>query len=70
MFKFTKSETDLGKLAWPTQYKVLCDWLRAIDTKLNKVNRQMTVMISLLEDEGPPDNMETHDDSPVTEPIR
>jgi len=45
MFKFTKSETDLGKLAWPTQYKILCDWLRNIDTKQNRLARQTETVI-------------------------
>ncbi len=45
MFKFTKSETDLGKLAWPIQYKTICDWLRTIDTKQNRLARQTETVI-------------------------
>ncbi len=45
MFKFTKSETDLGKLAWPTQYKVICDWLRSIKATSDRIDRNTKVMI-------------------------
>ncbi len=44
MFKFTKSETDLGKLAEPIQYKVLCDWLRNIHTQNIQLSRKLTFL--------------------------
>jgi len=57
MFKFTKSETsDLGKLAEPIQYKVLCDWLRNISNQNIQLKRQITLLKqsvdSILENEG------------------
>jgi len=44
MFKFTKSGTDLGKLAEPIQYKVLCDWLRNISNQNIQLKRQITLL--------------------------
>ncbi len=79
MFKFTKSETDLGKLAWPTQYKSLCDWLRSIkesSARLERSNKIILLDIAklydlLLKDDSPPDDIEElNDDSPASEPMR
>ena len=44
MFKFTKSETDLGKLAWPTQYKVICDWLRNTQDIVKRLEKRQVVI--------------------------
>lgn len=78
MFKFTKSETDLGKLAWPTQYKVICDWLRSTQILVKRLDKRQEVILLdiaklydlLLKDDSPPEDIETYDDSPGTEPIR
>ncbi len=45
MFKFTKSETDLGKLAWPTQYKTICDWMRNIYERQGKANMKLNTIV-------------------------
>ncbi len=52
MFKFTKSETDLGKLAEPIQYKVLCDWLRNIHQQNIQLARKITILTNLLNDQS------------------
>ena len=61
MFKFTKSETDLGKLAEPIQYKVLCDWLRNIHSQNIQLARKITVLqasiASLLENDSQAEDM-------------
>ncbi len=78
MFKFTKSETDLGKLAWPTQYKVICDWLRSTATICKRLERRQDIILVdiaklydlLLKDDSPPEDLESLDaDSPDTEPV-
>ncbi len=45
MFKFTKSETDLGKLAWPTQYKIICDWLRSTQNICKRLDKRQEVIM-------------------------
>jgi len=72
MLNFSKSrlDSDLQNKA-DVQYKVLCDWLRTIDNKLNKTNRSLAVMQSLLEDDSPPEGMEiTNGDISDTESVR
>ena len=63
MFNYRKSETDLGELAGPIQFKVLCDWLRNIHQQNIQLARKLTVIQNLInvpipEDEGPPDDIE------------
>ncbi len=82
MFNFTKSETDLGKLAWPTQYKVICDWLRSTKIVCDRLDRQSKVIQLdiaklydlLLKDDSPPDDIEDErsdiDTSTDTESVR
>lgn len=67
MFKFQKSETDLGKLAWPTQYKVICDWLRStaqICKRLEK--RQEVIMLDIAKLY---DLLQVQSSSPSGEPV-
>ncbi len=48
MFKFTKSETDLGKLAWPTQYRIICDWLRSTQSIVKRLEKsQETIRLDI-----------------------
>ncbi len=73
MFKFTKSsDNDLGKLAEPIQYKVLCDWLRNIHQQNIQLARKLTILNQrldvLLEDEPRPD-VADYDPSPDPEPV-
>ena len=64
MFKFTKSETDLGKLAEPIQYKVLCDWLRNIHSQNIQIARKLTAITQMLIDEGQSSSPEGEQDVP------
>jgi len=78
MFKFTKSTSDLGKLAEPIQYKVICDWLRSIKQTSDRIDRSTKIITLdiaklydlLLKDDSPPDDKESLDaDSPDTESV-
>jgi len=78
MFKFTKSETDLGKLAWPTQYKVICDWMRNIYERQGKANMKLNTIVldiaklyDLLQSDSPSEEPVVHpdDDSTSTESV-
>jgi len=60
MFNFSKSPQDLRNKN-DVQFKVICDWLRTIDNKVNKINRSLTVITSLLEDDSQPADMEIPD---------
>jgi len=60
MFNFSKSHQDLRNKD-DVQFKVMTDWLRAIDSKVNKISRNLTVVMSLLEDDSQPDSMEIQD---------
>ncbi len=77
MFKFYKSETDLGKLASPIQYKIICDWLRTIKNTSDRLERSNKIILVdiaklydlLLKDDSPPEDIENYDSSPDTEPV-
>ncbi len=67
MFKFTKSEKDLGKLAWPTQYKIICDWLRSTQTIVKRMEkRQETIFLDIAKLYDLLDNQSS---SPLGEPV-
>ena len=64
MFNFSKSKCDSDlKNKTDIQFKVTTDWLRAIDSKVNKISRTLTVVMSLLEDDSQPSDMESIDDN-------
>jgi len=70
MFNFSKSRLDSDLQNKTTvQHKVLCDWLRTLHTDNVQLKRQLTILdkrISrLLEDDSPPDNIESNFDNNV-----
>jgi len=67
MFNFTKSEKDLGKLAWPTQYKVICDWLRSTATICKRLERRQEII--LLDVAKLYDLLDNQSSSPSEEPV-
>ncbi len=72
MFNFSKSKmsSDL-KNKNDVQYKVICDWLRTIDNKLNKLARMNRVLIDEVQSSSPSGEPDVQDDdSGNTEPER
>ncbi len=75
MFTFSKSREDLKKDKSDVQYKIICDWLRTIDNKLNHVKRTQNGIINLLNDsplnDSYPEDMEivSKDDSSAERPV-
>jgi len=61
MFKFTKSETDLGKLAEPIQYKVVCDWLRNIHQQNIQLSRKIMFLQRTVESMFPSGEQDVQD---------
>ncbi len=75
MFTFSKSREDLKKDKSDVQYKIICDWLRTIDNKLNHVKRTQNGIINLLNDsplnDSYPEDMEivSKNDSSAERPV-
>ncbi len=62
MFNYRKSETDLGELAGPIQYKVLCDWLRNIHSQNIQLARKITFLQRTVESMFPSGEQDVPDE--------